>query len=131
MLYLIHKGNADLAYQGGQDSIVHLQADLRAVVDWAKKSKRRWAFSFSNAGSCYFEDRCRLDQLHEVNWDAVNSRTWMACKDGKQAEFLLEQSFPVKLIEAIGVFDANIYREVTQLFADNRLPVEVKKEWYY
>lgn len=131
MLYLIHKGNADLAYQGGQDSIVHLQADLRAVVDWAKKSKRRWAFSLSNAGSCYFEDRCRLDQLHEVNWDAVNSRTWMACKDGKQAEFLLEQSFPVELIEAIGVFDANIYRAVTQLFAGKRLPVEVKKEWYY
>ena len=55
----------------------------------------------------------------------------MACKDGKQAEFLLEQSFPVELIEAIGVFDANIYREVTQLFAEKRLPVEVKREWYY
>jgi hypothetical protein len=128
MLYLIHKRNADLAYQGGQDSIVHLQADLRTVVEWAKKSKRRWAFSLSNAGSGYFEDRCHLDQRHEINWDAVNSNTWTACKEGKQAEFLLEQSFPV---EAIGVFDASIHRDVTRLFADKRLPVEVKKEWYY
>jgi ssDNA thymidine ADP-ribosyltransferase, DarT len=131
MLYLIHKRNTDLAYQGGQDSIVHLRADLGAVVDWANRFTRRWAFTLSNAGSSYFEDRCNLDQLNEIDWDAVNSRTWMACKDSKQAEFLLEHSFPVELIEAIGVFDANIHRDVSHLLVGKRVPVQVKREWYY
>jgi ssDNA thymidine ADP-ribosyltransferase, DarT len=35
MLYLIHRRNAELAYQGGQAPIVHLVADLNAVVAWA------------------------------------------------------------------------------------------------
>lgn len=52
MLFLIHKANdPDLSYRGGQDPIVHLEADLHEVVEWAKSKDRRWAFSLSNAGS--------------------------------------------------------------------------------
>jgi hypothetical protein len=39
-----------------------------------------------------------------------------------------------KVEAALGVFVEQrgiIHRDVTQLFADKRLPVEVKKEWYY
>jgi hypothetical protein len=28
MLYLIHKGNSELGFQGGQSEIIHLEADL-------------------------------------------------------------------------------------------------------
>lgn len=35
MLYLIHKANhQDLTYRGGQEPIIHLEADLHAVVEW-------------------------------------------------------------------------------------------------
>src|SRR5688572_21238971 len=35
MLFLLARGNhPDLTYQGGQDPILHLEADLRATVDW-------------------------------------------------------------------------------------------------
>ena len=38
MLFLLHKGNhPDLDYSEGQEPILHLQADLRAVVDWANQ----------------------------------------------------------------------------------------------
>ncbi len=94
MLYLIRQQHQDLTYKDGQGPIVHLEADLHATVQWANAQTRRWAFTLSNAGSYYFEDRADLAQLHEINWDAVATRSWSSCKEPKQAEFLLEQSFP-------------------------------------
>lgn len=61
MLFIIRQANhPELDYQGGQGSIVHLQADLQASVTWASENGRRWVFTLSNAGSYYFEDRCDL-----------------------------------------------------------------------
>ena len=63
MLYVIHQANhPSLAYRGGQSPIIHLEADLRQTVAWANHNRLRWAFSLSNAGAAYFEDRCDLDQ---------------------------------------------------------------------
>ncbi len=77
MLYLIYKKNhPELAYRWGQGPIVHLEADLSEVVAWANRNGRRWAFTLSNAGSYYFEDRCSLVQLEEVDWDAVGANHW-------------------------------------------------------
>lgn len=41
MLYLIQKQNSELAYKGGQGSIIHLEADLGKTVDWADEHNRR------------------------------------------------------------------------------------------
>ncbi len=86
MLYLMYQGNhPDLEYRGGQDPIIHLEADLHAVVDWANQERRPWSFTLSNAGSYYFEDRSDLSQLDEIDWDAVQARQWQNCKERKQA----------------------------------------------
>lgn len=62
MLYMIYRGNdPELPYRGGQEPIIHLQADLHASVAWAQTYHKRWAFTLSNAGSYFFEDRYRLD----------------------------------------------------------------------
>ena len=75
MLYLIYQGNhPDLTYRGGQEPIIHLEADLRGTVAWADAAQKRWAFTLSNAGSYYFEDRCDLGQLDEINWGAVRDK---------------------------------------------------------
>ena len=134
MLYLIHRANhPELAYRGGQGEIVHLEADLQAVVAWAGAQGRRWAFTLSNAGSAYFEDRCELADLSQIDWSAVQARDWQRCKEGKQAEFLLEHSLPWSLVERIGVHSARTYQ-----LAANALPagchrptIEVRPEWYY
>ncbi len=61
MLYLIYQANhLELSYRGGQGPIVHLEADLRQSVAWAEENGMRWAFTLSNAGAYYFEDRCDL-----------------------------------------------------------------------
>lgn len=134
MLYLIHRGNAQLAYQGGQAPIIHLQADLRAVVAWANAQPARWAFTLSNAGSYFFEDRNDLARLGEIDWAAVQANNWSGrLKEGKQAEFLLERHFPWCLIERIGVHSDTVYRQVVNaLPADGHRPkIEVRPDWYY
>jgi hypothetical protein len=134
MLYLLHQANhPELTYRGGQEPIVHLEADLRAVVQWAEHQGQRWAFSLSNAGARYFEDRCDLAQLPEINWAAVQARDWRHLKEGKQAEFLLERAFPWHLVERIGVKSPSTYRLAANVLASpgHRPPVEVRPEWYY
>ena len=134
MLYLIYQSNhPDLIYRGGQGPIVHLEADLQSVVDWANQNNRRWAFSLSNAGSRFFEDRCDLANLGEIDWDAVQATNWRQCKEGKQAEFLLEQSFPWHLVERIGVSSRAVYQQVANALPANghRPPVEIRSDWYY
>ncbi len=134
MLYLIYQGNhPELTYRGGQEPIIHLEADLHAVVAWANQHRRRWAFTLSNAGSYFFEDRSDLGCLGEIDWNAVQASDWRQCKEGKQAEFLLEYNFPWPLVERIGVQSRASFQKVANALPANghRPPIEVRADWYY
>jgi len=141
MLYILHKGNdPDLEYRGGQGRIIHLEADLHNTVSSAyENSQRRWAFTLSNAGAYYFEDRNELSQLNEIDWDAVDARQWsgdgidQSVSEGKQAEFLIEKSFSWHLVERIGVYSKPIYQQVMSILPleENRPKVEIIPSWYY
>jgi len=134
MLYLIHRGNhPDLAYRQGQRPILHLEADLHTAVEWADAHRSRWAFTLSNAGSRYFEDRNDLARLDEIDWNAVQARDWRQHKEGKQAEFLVEGRFPWNLIERIGVHSSNVRERVVKVLPPNahRPAVDVCADWYY
>ncbi len=134
MLYVIHQANhPELSYIGGQDPLIHLEADLIETVSWAEKEKLRWAFTLSNAGAYYFEDRCDLSQLNEIDWNAVNARDWKKCKENKQAEFLIEGRFPWRLISRIGVRTVDIYEKVSNILlsASYKPYVQIIAQWYY
>ena len=134
MLYLVYQGNhPEMAYRGGQGPILHFEADLNAVAAWANLQPLRWAFTLSNAGSYFFEDRNDLACLVEINWTEVQARGWRAHKEGKQAEFLLEHHFPWHLIERIGVRDRTTYQQVVNALPahGHRPTVEVRPDWYY
>ena len=140
MLFLIYCANhPELDYKGGQGPIVHLESDLRAAVQWAQANGKRWAFTLSNAGAYYFEDRASLVQLGEVNWDAVATNRWSGngisrqVKEGKQAEFLVEASFPWHLVERIGVCTDGIAQQVAAAMrgTPHRPTVETRRDWYY
>lgn len=140
MLYKFFMGNdAELTYTGGQAPIIHLEADLQASVAWAITNNKRWAFTLSNAGSYYFEARCDIAQLGEVNWDAVQANRWggrgipASVQEGKQAEFLLEHSFPWHLVERIGVYSMTYYNQATHALttSDHTPLLEIIRDWYY
>jgi hypothetical protein len=139
MLFLIHRRNDELDYKGGQEPIVHLEADFYRAITWAEQHRRRWAFTLSNAGTYYFEDCSDVAQLSRINWDAVQARTWAGAdapgsvKQGKQAEFLMEQSFPWELVERVGVFSNAYVQSVSAAMGQHphRPRIEVMRQWYY
>ena len=134
MLYLIYQGNhPDLAYSGGQVPIVHMEADMRQTIARAEAQGLRWAFTMGNAGSYYFEDRNDLNQLDEIDWNAVGARDWRGYKEGKQAEFLIEREFPWDLVSRIGVRSRTTYDQVLTVLQGlaHKPVVEMKAEWYY
>ena len=69
----------------------------------------------------------------EIDWNAVEATDWRQCKEGKQAEFLIERQFPWQLVSRIGVKNAVIQQRVTNLLSgvSNRPSVEVLANWYY
>ena len=136
MLYILHMGNhPDLSYREGQRPIVHLQADLMATVRWADENGVQWAFSDRNAGAFLARFYNRLADLHKINWAAVEARDFRdpVVKEGKQAEFLVHESFPWQLMEKIGTIDSQVANRVRETLADadHRPPVSVERGWYY
>jgi hypothetical protein len=139
MLFLIYRRNDELTYKGGQEPIIHLEADLHTTINWAHHNDRRWAFTLSNAGAYYFEDRSTIAALGEINWEAVQARQWSgngvsrSVKEGKQAEFMIERSFPWHLVERIGIHSQGIAPRVSAAMqgASHRPAIEIRREWYY
>ena len=134
MLYVIYKANhSELTYHGGQGPIVHLEADLRETVAWADQNGHRWAFTLSNAGSLYFQDRRDLAQLDEIDWKAVRATDWRGLKEEKQAEFLVEESYPWSLIRRVGVHSASARDQARRAVrkSSHQPTIEIKPNWYY
>ena len=136
MLYVIYKANhPELAYTGGQEPIVHLEADLLEAIRWAEEQNRRWALSLSNAGARYAQFRSQPDQLDQLNWEAIAAADFRASevKEGKQAEFLMHEGFPLDLVRRVGVHSDMVATTALRAFAAGaRKPVvEVRREWYF
>ena len=136
MLYVIHmKNHPELAYRGGQPPIVHLEADLHSVIEWADGDGRPWAFSLSNAGACYTEFRNQTNNLDELDWTAIAAHNFRdpEVKESKQAEFLLYEVCPFELFQRIGVRSRDVAERVTSAVAGlaHRPAVEVRAGWYY
>ena len=137
MLYVIsRKNHPSLTYRGGQAPIVHLEADLHSVVDWADGEGIRWAFSLANAAESHAQFRCRLADLSEMDWTAVAARQWAGdSRASKQAEFLVHAQVPWSLIERVGVLTPGAARRVLEILSSTpgtgRARVEVRREWYY
>jgi hypothetical protein len=136
MLYVIHRANhPELTYRGGQMPIVHLEADLHTVIQWASANVQRWAICLSNAGAVYAQFQTGLDKLGEINWTAVTAQDFRSAdiKEGKQAEFLVEQEFPWHLVERIGVHSREFVARVSDAMhgAAHRPTIEIKREWYF
>ena len=136
MLYLLYRSNhADLSYRGGQSPMVHLEADLGEVVEWANAHNRAWAFSTGNAGARYGRFFKDLAYLMKLNWAAIAAHDWKdpLVKDGKQAEFLMHKSFPWQLVERIGVIDGQRRDEAAAIVerCSHKPSVAIQRDWYY
>ena len=134
MLYVIHMANnPELAYRGGQDQIVHLEADFRGAIAWANNNRRRWAFTSSNAGANYFEDYADVGLLNKLDWQAIQAKDWRQCREAKQAEFLVQGWFPWTMVSRVGIRSQGVRAKVQRTVQDSayRPRIEIKPGWYY
>jgi len=136
MLYVIYMANhPGLEYRGGQGPIVHLEADLGAVLDWADGEGRPWAFSLGNATALFTEFRSSRAELSDLRWDLIPQRTFTdpQIKEAKQSELLVRDFFPWTLFERIGTHSDLVANQVAQLLAGNqhRPTVQRVPAWYY
>ncbi len=136
MLYIISRRNhPDLVYRGGQEPIVHLEAEFMESVDWANAECHRWAFTLSNAGASYTEFRNRIEQLNEIDWKTVRSNDFSnpLVKEGKQAEFLIHRFFPWCMVRRIGVKSPSVLQRVLRILigVSHKPVVEILPEWYF
>ncbi len=134
MLYVINMSNhPQLEYRGGQEPIIHLEADLHQTVARADANQRRWAFTSSNAGAYYFDDFSALNDLNSLDWGAIKATDWRDCQETKQAEFLVEGSFPWELVSRIGVRSRRVGDRVLSTIQphSHRPSVVIKPGWYY
>ena len=133
MLHSIHVKNPNLEYRGGQEPIAHLEADLYETVARADANRRRWAFTSSSAGAYHFNDYSDITQLSNLDWGAIYARYWRERRDEKQAEFLVEESFPWNLVRRVGVYSPRIRTRALEAMkgADYQPPVEIRRDWYY
>ena len=141
MLYVISKKNhQNLAFKDGQDLVVHLEADMRSVVNWATSTKRKWAFSDINAASRAADFFCDLNQLGQLAWATITSNQWSSDRDHKMAEFLVHEGFPWHLVERIGYLNKSlsagqneVMHKINQAvgLAAHRPKIEKQNGWYY
>ena len=136
MLFVIFRANhPQLEYRGGQGPIVHLEADLKRVIDWAEASGVRWAFSRSNAGAWGTEFWCTYGHLNELDWSAIAARNFRnpEVQERKQAEFLVHERFPFDLVERIGVQSRGVEEGARQSIArsSHQPPIQVQRQWYF
>jgi len=136
MLYVIYMANHPaLAYRGGQGPIVHLEADLARVLDWADAHGRPWAFSLGNATAVFTEFRSSREGLSDLRWDLIPQRMFTdpQIKEAKQSELLVRDFFPWTLVDRIGTHSDAIANQVAQVLAGkpHRPTVQRMPAWYY
>lgn len=135
MLYAIGGGNVK-GYMDGEDSILHLVSSTEAMA----ASGLSFAFTDGHAEmavSQFFDEVSKL--VTEVDWEVVRSKYWNDIpeypdrKRKRQAEFLVYQFVPWRLVERIGVKDATRKAQVEKLLAtaEHAPSVGVERSWYY
>ena len=114
---------------------MHLQADLKAAVEWANTHDVAWAFTDNNAGAYWVNFYNSLENLDKINWDAVTAKDFRDSKvrDGKQAEFLMFGAFPWTLVEKVGTINNKIAAKVQKslMSAQHKPDVIVRPHWYF
>jgi len=134
MLYMLHmNNNEEIKYHGGQEQIIHLEADLHRATNWASNNQKRWAFTTRNASDHIAEFKNKIADLTTINWNVINAQYWKENREEKQAEFLVENEFPWHLFDRIGVYSTRIKQQVDNILANQaqKPQTEVKRNWYY
>lgn len=133
MLFALNSGAVE-GHTGGQQTIIVLVSSAQAVA----ADGLGYVFTDGHsimALSSFYDD---LADLCKIRWDVVNTQYWPNFEDGRrlrQAEFMVRDFFPWKLVEEIGVYDATVKAQVASDLSNHpqlhQPPVKVMKSFYF
>lgn len=134
MLYVISKGSVE-SVNCKQKDIVYLVVKLTDIL----KEDLPFMFTDGHAYDTFTHYYKDINDLSKLDWEILFSKEWNNTltdndrKRRKQAEFLLFNNLPPKLIFGIGVLNEEMQKSVEDLLTSLQLkvPCKIKKEWYY
>lgn len=145
MLMAVDRGNV-VGCPYRQQDIVHFETTVEAIVT----EGLAFVFYDYNAtldiATCYsnlndlakidwdlFHEPPRMDGYCQYFFNRVDNHKYILRRETRQAEFLVHNSVPLKLMKVVGVYSASKAQEVEEIFdeADIDIPVEVKPIWYF
>ena len=119
MLYTINKGNVE-GYKEGQASVIYLISS----TEKAERANLKFVFTDGHPIMALTNFYTSTRDLNKVDWSVMKSRMWNDTvgqpdrKRQRQAEFLVEDSFPWQLITNIVVYSKKIESSVKSLLAE-------------
>ena len=135
MLYAIHNGRV-AGYTQGQNPIIYLVAQAEII----KSEGIPFAFTDGHAVIQYTEFYDNLSVLESsIDWAIMKDKYWADTpedndrKRRRQAEFLVYQFCPWRLITKIGVKDRIIKLQIEKILEniDHQPDIKVYADWYY
>ena len=135
MLFTINKGNVQ-NYNGGQQQIIYFIVEIAAIAE----ANIPYTFTDGHAVMAYSSFCEDLNGLtYIIDWELMESRYWADTdedpdrKRRRQAEFLIYQRCPWRLVREIGVKDSSIKTKVINILqqSDDQTPVNIHNEWYF
>ncbi len=134
MLFVLHKGGVP-GFTGSQRTLAHLAVRLEALAAEALP----FVFTDGHAAmslTSFFSD---TESLGHVDWNIITGTSWANTpsdpdrKRRKQAELLVHRFVPWRLVELVGVCDADAARQGRDLLTAARFcpDVQIRPHWYY
>jgi hypothetical protein len=134
MLYRISRGGVE-GYTGGQEAVIYLVTTAQAVAEAG------CGFVFTDGHgimelSQFFDDLAHLDR---IDWQVMRAQYWRDTDEDpdrsrrRQAEFLVYERLPWRLVHEVGVKTERMRRRVEKELtgASPKPPVLVRRGWYY
>jgi hypothetical protein len=132
MLFAISRGNVE-GYTAGQQPVIYL-CSATEEVDAAKLP---WVFTEGHADMGYTDFFDDFKNLEKIDWNLMTAKYWNAIPEDpdrsrrRQAEFLVKDFFPWKLIKQIAVYGNASANTVNDVLAGNPPQIVVQPDWYY
>ena len=132
MLFAISRGNVE-GYTAGQRPVIYLCSSTEAV----DAAKLRWVFTEGHADMDYTDFFDDFKNLGQIDWSLMRAKYWRDTdEDGdrkrrRQAEFLVKDFFPWKLVRQIAVYGNDTAKIVSGILVGNTPPIVVEQGWYY
>jgi hypothetical protein len=134
MLLKLNSGRVN-GYNEGQDPLIYIVSTVETIF----AAGLRYVFSDGHGIAEYTQWYDDLDRLNEIDWETVYATSWASTVDDmdrqrrKQAEFLIYQFCPWKVVHEIGVINSIVQGQVLSILAKFGVstPVRVHQSWYY